>query len=531
MHKLNSHRIVTVLMALVVISCVSNDVVRVRHVAPNAISSSDAGTCDPITRFFKTDLDPYWIKIDNAWEDYLHEKSSTSSNARKLFTAYQKLRDDEVLLAQTARMEASTRSVVPESCPDRPRLVRALELLKRSILTQNVQSKEVESELLYRDIVRKNASFTLSLPGDKTPLSVPAFFNRLGSVEDRRSRENLASLFLGARSKKWMEWGFRELIKARNDEATAAGFANYVQYQLSKIGWSNEDYQAAMARVRERWSVELKNKFQAWGKNIGISNLQFSDVPAFVEAGTTQLLEEGSKNVLSDFPPDGINWLCTALAMPFVTPSGNRNDDPFWVGIIKQWQVSEERPSHAFFETIEPLEAKSMGYAISEMVFQPSFLNRWSELSTRKATVVGRTLVVDPTNLISPPLYRLITAVMRSELETQIYAHPDEDFGELWSKIVADYWGVELQPFYADWDDDAFLDLPGSSAGRLLATLVGHAIAGGLSEQFPPGCCSRSMGDRMRQVGFTTGREYDYSALLLQLGGKEAAASKLVDTY
>jgi len=515
-------------LAIFVLSCASNTIVETK-VAPSKIQ--DGGGCAQITSFFQTELDPYWLKTDAAWEEYLRERSSVSVNGRKLFAGYQKLRDDRALLSRAEAIEVASRGVSDDSCPDRPRLVRALELLHRSVLSAAVQSKEANTEVLFRDFVRRNAAFGLALPGEKSQISPGSLYSRLGNVDDRRQRENLAKLFQGGRAKKWMDWGFKDLVKARNEEAIANGFKSYVEYQLSKIGWPLEDYQATMKRIHELWMNDLKAKFKAWGKNLGIVELQFYDVPAFTQAGLRAAFKAGSKNLLSNFPEDGTNWLCTQLGMPFVSVSSGKNDDDYWVAMIRQWQVSEEKASHIFFETIDPVEAGAMGFAISELVLAPSFLKRWSDSPARRATVVGRTIVVDPKNLLPPSVTRLIWAAMRADLESQIYEHPDEDYADLWAKLFQENWGVELLSFYSDWDDDSFLEVPGTAAGKVLAALTGHAIAKGLSEQFPPGCCSRAIGDKLRQVGFATGREYDYKRLLERLGIKDQLPSRLVEQY
>jgi oligoendopeptidase F len=114
---------------------------------------------------------------------------------------------------------------------------------------------------------------------------------------------------------------------------------------------------------------------------------------------------------------------------------------------------------------------------------------------------------------------------MFTEFERAIYQDPGVDYGKLWAKLSKEYWGFELDPQYADWDIDHFVMAPVYVQNYALGILIVEQIFDTLGNDYSSLSRKKLLGDKIREIWFHPGQEFDYRELTEKITGKKLTAT------
>jgi oligoendopeptidase F len=119
----------------------------------------------------------------------------------------------------------------------------------------------------------------------------------------------------------------------------------------------------------------------------------------------------------------------------------------------------------------------------------------------------------------------LLRQIFFSDFEYEIYQNPEQDFSELWSKMHKEYWGVEVAPFYADWDTEHYLTAPVYVQNYAIGILMVEQLVDSMQKDFSGTCCQTALGKKLKETYFNPGIEFDYLTLMQHFTGNSLSAS------
>jgi|GEM_PF-1921504 len=564
------------LLLLFQVSCVST---KEKNIVDRLDQAHFSKKCESIRQFFLKDLDQYQSAVDGAAKSYQEEQwrvesADPTASLEKLsihFAVLQKMIYQKGILESIKTLEIDTRSVREEECGLKRSLKRAKELLESTIITNDlVIQKEKENQDLQDALQNKSNAFRLLLPGEREPVSRALYLKKLGTTESRSQREALYKLFNAARAQKWEEWNFKALVRARNDEAKLAGFENYYTYRFFRNQLDFNNYRSLLEEIKTRFAPRVRNALSELGLSLGISQVEGWDIRYIREKASAghineflkQLDENSALSVARDFytglgisidqyqfpmdlyPRPGKNTHAFAMSLVFPHVNLQRQllptpqvDIRFLANLKKPvlWgdigtlihelahaiHAAEVRQPLSLFRGTGSVETEAIAMTTERMADSAEFL----ELVIPKYTgVTAKNLQSVSARHVKAAQTEQAIVLLRqiffSDYEYQIYVNPEQDFAELWSKLHKEYWGVDVGPFYADWDIDHFLSAPVYVQNYAIGILMVEQIYQSILKEFKTSFQSKALGDKIKKVYFEPGLEFNYLDLTEKFTGK-----------
>lgn len=538
-------------------------------------AGADIPPCQEIEQFFKTELTAFQDKIDKAsaayqieqWKVEAHEKGASPEKMGALFDAYQKTAYNEELLKKTQALSAKVKKIKKTSCPWIPRLARVLQILETGILTQPSAIKKEKANQDQQDqLASKSNAFRIETP---EKLSRALLSKKIGSTEDRKKREELFKKFNSSRAKAWLEWGFRDLVKARNEEARLAGFKNYYEYRFFRNQLSLENYLKNVRKVKQKLVPQAKKLLSQLAREQGISQIEAWDLRFLREKAASGKINE----LFKEFPEDQVMNVARAFysklgididSYHFKTdlyPRPGKNTHAFAMGVVAphvdekgkvlsspqpdirflanlkkpvQWgdistiihelghavHFGEIRQPIAIFRGFGSVETEAIAMTLERMSDSKEFLKQaLPQFTQAKEKDLDSLLNEQERSTKIEQVFVLLRQVLFSEFEHSFYQNPDQDFAKSWAQLYQEYWGVKLEPQYADWDIDHFVMAPVYVQNYAIGLLMVQQFYDALIKDFGAPCCDIKMGNWLRKNYFAPGLEFDYLALTQKLSG------------
>ncbi len=240
--------------------------------------------------------------------------------------------------------------------------------------------------------------------------------------------------FQTARTKKWVQWGFRDLVASRNEEAQLAGFPNYYEYRFHRNQLDYKNYRTMVADIKTKLAPKLRVLIQQWGKAQGISVVEGWDLPYLRELNASgevnKLLDSLGENApmviaklfyhslgiyvdgynftMDLYPRDGKNTHAFALniSLPHVDmdmkPEGPRPDIRFLANLRQPvtWDdistvihelghavhMAEVRQPLAIFRHVGSVETEAIAMTLERLTKEPDFMFQVTATSRRRPT-------------------------------------------------------------------------------------------------------------------------------------------------
>ncbi|NBX83565.1 hypothetical protein EBQ90_10870 [bacterium] len=538
--------------------------------------------CQAIQGFFNETLNAFQERLDLASADYQREQWKVEANEpgastqkmSGLFEAYQKVAYDQSVLEKTLNLVKQS-AQVESSCVWKQRLVRVQQLLETSILTRDsVVKKEKENQEKQDLLSNKSNAFRIQLPGEPEPVSRALLSKKIGSTEDRSVREKLFKQFNAARAKAWLEYGFRELVKSRNEEARLAGFKNFYEYRFFRNQLDLKNYLNNVQLIKAQLAPKIRKVLRKLADAQGIKKIEAWDLRYLREKSASgdvnELFKEFPESevmkVASDFYSSlGIDVASYGFQMDLY-PRPGKNTHAFAMGIVAP-QVAEDgtvksmpKPDIRFLANLKkPVQWDDISTIIHELghaihfgeIRQPISVFRGFGSVETEAIAMTLERMADSQEFLEDilPKYTAVSAdhlkpllekqektvrieqafvllrqVLFSEFERAIYLNPNQDFFQLWAKIFQEYWGIPLQPIYADWDVDHFVMAPVYVQNYAIGILMVQQIFESLMKDFGTAYRSKAIGDKFRSQYFGPGMEFDYLKLTEKFTGRPLTA-------
>jgi Zn-dependent oligopeptidase len=547
--------------------------------------------CAKLHDFLTTDLEKYQNGVDLASKDYQIEQwkldsGDPTASAEKMSTLFgrmQKITYDQKILAATREISKVAIHLNAVTCPYKQKIARALELLEISILSDpKVIQKEKENQDLQDALEKRSNGFRIALPGKKEAISAALFQKELAGTGDRKKRENLYKLFNFARAIKWQEWGFKNLIQARNDEAALAGYKNYYEYRFYRNGLDFLNYRALVKDLKKNFAPKVRAALQTMALSVGIPEVEpwdfaylreraaSGDINDLLKSSSEELPLKITKTFYRDlgfdvdsyhfqmdlFPKEGKNTHAFAMSVVFprVTEAGKSIPEPpmdirFLANLKKpvQWEdistvihemghavnFAEVKQPYGIFRATDSIETEAIAMTFERMATSAEFLSTVIPAET-KVSAEKLKVVFDRQEKAArfEQAIMLLRQVFFSDFEYEIYSHPDADYAELWSALYQQYWGIEVPPFYANWDVEHYLTAPVYVQNYAIGILMVEQFYDSMRQQFRAGYLSAALGDKIRDVYFAPGEEFNYLDIVRKFTGaplKDTAALKLLD--
>lgn len=538
-------------------------------------AGADTSPCQEIEQFFKTELTAFQDKIDKAsaayqieqWKVEAHEKGASPEKMGALFDAYQKTAYNEELLKKTQALSAKVKKIKKTSCPWIPRLARVLQILETGILTQPSAIKKEKANQDQQDqLASKSNAFRIETP---EKLSRALLSKKIGSTEDRKKREELFKKFNASRAKAWLEWGFRDLVKARNEEAHLAGFKNYYEYRFVRNQLSLGNYLKNVRKVKQKLVPQAKKLLSQLAREQGISQIEAWDLRFLREKAASGKINE----LFKEFPEDQVMNVARAFysklgididSYHFKTdlyPRPGKNTHAFAMGVVAphvdekgkvlsspqpdirflanlkkpvQWgdistiihelghavHFGEIRQPIAIFRGFGSVETEAIAMTLERMSDSKEFLKQaLPQFTQAKEKDLDSLLNEQERSTKIEQVFVLLRQVLFSEFEYSFYQNPDQDLAKSWAQLYQEYWGVKLEPQYADWDIDHFVMAPVYVQNYAIGLLMVQQFYDALIKDFGAPCCDIKMGNWLRKNYFAPGLEFDYLALTQKLSG------------
>jgi len=538
-------------------------------------------SCEEIKQFFQTELASFQEQIDQAskayqieqWKVEANEKGASPEKMGALFEAYQKTAYNQALLEKTKALSVKIQKHNRDSCVWTPRLFRVVQLLETGILTEaSAIKKEKENQERQDALANKSNAFRIETP---EKLSRALLSKKIGSTEDRKERERLYKKFNSSRAQAWLDWGFRDLVKARNEEARLAGFKNFYEYRFFRNQLNLENYLSNVQKLKAKLVPQAKELLSKLAKQQGISHLEAWDLRFVREKAASGKINDLFKDFPEDrvmqvardfysslgididsyqfktdlYPRPGKNTHAFAMGVvaPHVDEKGKllktpRPDIRFLANLKKpvQWgdistiihelghavHFGEIRQPVAIFRGFGSVETEAIAMTLERMSDSKDFLKK----ALPRFTPVKEKdleLLLDEQERASrmEQVFVLLRQVLFSEFEHSFYKDPDQDLAKSWAKLYQEYWGVKLDPATADWDIDHFVMAPVYVQNYAIGLLMVQQFHETLLKEFGVPCCDKKMGDWLRKNYFAPGLEFDYLSLTQKLSGKSLDAS------
>ncbi len=547
--------------------------------------SSAPRTCAGLETFFKTDLERYSSAVDEASKLYQEEQwrveaaapDASMEKMSKLFEKVQAASYDTDVVLKTRAIEEATR---PMSCPFREKITRARGLLDAGILTDAaVIAKEKANQDLQDKLANTSNAFRMTVAGEKEPVSRAIFFKKLGSTGNRAEREKMFREHGSERAKKWLEWGFRELIRSRNEEGVQAGFKNYYDYRFFRGQLNLANYRAMTAEVKGTLAPKLRAAMRDMAKQAGIAKIETWDTRYLHDRFTSGPLDDVLKKVPETAPLDAAKLFYSGLGITiddyhFVTdlfPRPGKNTHAFAMSIVfphvddKLQVLPLPKPDIRFLANLKkPVKWDDISTVIHELghavhaaeARQPLGIFRGDEaVSTEAIAMTVQRMANSPEflraalpKLVKIPkkeldgivrrhlraarldqAFSLVRQVFFSDFEYEMYADPTADFAKLWSKLTKEYYDVDVDPGIADWDVEHFVMAPVYVQSYAIGILMVEQLYASILRDFKTSYQSVKLGDKLKKVYFAPGEEYDYLALTEHFTGKPLTAAAALE--
>ncbi|NDD04992.1 MAG: hypothetical protein EB078_08805 [Proteobacteria bacterium] len=573
-------RLATLSLIILLAGCSS---VNRRNLDNEIAEKSMAPSCLAIKNFFKTELNEFQERIDKASADYQEEQWKVEANEGgaspekmgTLFGVYQSVAYDKTVLQKTIDHWKQAEQIDGADCVWKKKLGRAKQVLETSILTQeSVIKKEKENQEKQDALSNQSNGFRIQVPGEAEPISKALLSKRIGSTPDRTVREALFKQFNSSRANAWLKWGFKGLVKSRNDEARLAGFKNYYDYRFFRNQLDLKNYLDNVKEIKTKLAPKVRTLIKSMGRQFGISKVEAWDLRYLREKSASGEVND----LLKDFPETEVMKIAKdfyaslgidvdsygfkmdlfprpgknthAFAMGVVAPHANekgevlaspRPDIRFLANLKKpvQWDdistiihelghaihFGEIRQPVAIFRGFGSVETEAIAMTLERMADSAEFL----EDILPKYTSV-------PTDTLKPILNKqdratrieqafvLLRQVMFSEFERAVYLNPDQDFYRLWAKIFKEYWGISIPPQHSDWDVDHFVMAPVYVQNYAIGILMVQQFYESIIKEFNTAYRSKAIGDKLKLKYFGPGMEFDYLDLTLHFTGKALSA-------
>jgi len=562
------------------IGCASKEVDRNLENTPEMASEV---ICFGLTGFLEKDLEKYQDEVDQASRDYQIEQwqvetadpKASQENLSKLFETLQKKSYNSEILERTKSLVSTASVLKAGECPNLVKLQRAKQLLETTILTDSkVVQKEKENQDRQDSMMNQSNAFRLEIPGEKEPVSKALYGKKLRSLEVRKERQDLYQRYNAARAQKWNEWGFKDLIKSRNEEGQLAGFKNYYEYRFFRGQLDYKNYRAQVQEIKTKLAPKVRKVLVGLGKQFKINKIEAWDLGYLREKAVSgevnKFLEKVPETSVLDmarkfysslgvdidsyqftmdlYPRPGKNTHAFAMGVvaPHVDPQGKVLPDPKadirFLANLKQpvkWEDTStviHELGHAihFGEIRQPLGIlRGFGSVETEAIAMT--LERMSDSREFLEEVLPKFTGISKAEL-SPILkkqakssqfeqaFTLLRQVFFSDFEHEIYLNPDQDFGALWSKMHKDYWGIEVPVEHADWDVEHFLMAPVYVQNYAIGILMVEQLYESIKKDFKTSYKSTKIGDKLRAKYFAPGLEFDYLSLTQSFTGKPLTA-------
>lgn len=555
---------------------------KTRQLDVAATGKDQSPQCRAIQGFFNDTLNAFQERLDLAsaeyqreqWKVEANEPGASTQKMSGLFEAYQKVAYDQSVLQKTLNLVKQS-SQVESSCAWKQRLVRVQQLLETSILTrESVVKKEKENQEKQDLLSNKSNAFRIQLPGEAEPVSRALLSKKIGSTEDRSVREKLFKQFNAARAKAWLEYGFRELVKSRNEEARLAGFKNFYEYRFFRNQLDLKNYLNNVQLIKAQLAPKIRKVLRKLADAQGIKKIEAWDLRYLREKSASgdvnELFKEFPESevmkIASDFysslgidvasygfqmdlyPRPGKNTHAFAMGIvaPQVAEDGTVKSTPkpdirFLANLKKpvQWDdistiihelghaihFGEIRQPVAVFRGFGSVETEAIAMTLERMADSQEFLEDILPKYTAVSTENMKSLLEKQEKTVRiEQAFVLLRQVLFSEFERAIYLNPNQDFFQLWAKIFQEYWGIPIQPSYADWDVDHFVMAPVYVQNYAIGILMVQQIFESLMKDFGTAYRSKAIGDKLRSQYFGPGMEFDYLKLTEKFTGRPLSA-------
>jgi hypothetical protein len=575
-----------ILISLALLSCSTTGERRT-----SALSTLPIGTCEAIEGFFKQDLERYQASVDEASKEYQEEQwrvetadpKASPEKMSKLFEVLQRKTYDRVILASTLALAEASKELSVESCPMKRNLLRAKKLLETAILTSDaVARKEKENQDKQDALQSKSNAYRITVPGEKEPISKALLSKKIGSTPVRADREKLFKEFGAGRAVKWIEWGFKDLVKARNEEGKLAGFENYYEYKFFRSGLDLKNYRERVREVKTKLAPKVRRVLSQMGRTEKISQVEAWDIRYLREKNSSgeinDLLKDLSENSVLDvakrfwsalgidvdsyhftmdlYPRDGKNTHAFAMGVvpPHVNEKGEVLPEPkpdirFLANLKKpvKWDdistvihelghaihYGEIRQPLAIFRGFGSVETEAIAMTVERMAESNEFFEKELPGFTG-ATLEKLKPILKKQEKVSrtEQAFVLLRQVFFSDFEYELYRNPDQDLGALWARLHKEYWGVGIDSKIADWDVDHFVMAPVYVENYAIGILMVEQLYASILKDFKTSYQSLALGNKLKKVYFAPGYEFDYLEYTQRFSGKPltaTAALKLID--
>lgn len=573
-------RLSWLLIVPLVWGCVSRETNDLKDANP---SETTQVTCSRVTSFLGNDLEKYQNEVDQASREYQIEQwrvetadpQASQEKLSKLFESLQKTSYDSEILNKTKSIVSLASVLKPNECPNLVKLHRAKQLLETTILTDDkVAEKERANQERQDAMMNQSNGFRVEIPGEKEPLSKALYGKKLRSLEVRKERQELYQKYNSARAQKWNEWGFKDLIKSRNEEGRLAGFKNYYEYRFFRGQLDYRSYRAQVEEIKTKLAPKVRkalatigkqfkiNKVEAWDMGYLREKAASGDVNKFLEKLPEATVLDMARKFYSHlgididsyqftmdlYPRPGKNTHAFAMGVvaPRVDSNGNLLPEPKsdirFLANLKQpvkWEdtstiihelghaihFGEIRQPLGIFRGFGSVETEAIAMTLERMSDSSEFLEMiLPEFTGVPKTDLRPVLNKQAKSAQIEQAFTLLRQVFFSDFEHEVYLNPDQDYGVLWSKMHKEYWGVEVPEQFADWDVEHFLMAPVYVQNYAIGILMVEQLYKSILKEFRTSYKSTKIGDKLRAQYFALGLEKDYLGLTLGFTGKPLTA-------
>ena len=109
-------------------------------------------------------------------------------------------------------------------------------------------------------------------------MSRAIYGKKLGSTNNRKERETLFKRFNPARAVEWVKWGFKDLIRARNEEARLAGYKDYYEYRFFRNPLDLKNYRSMVEEVKTNLAPKVRKELSMMARSAHIRKLEGWDL-------------------------------------------------------------------------------------------------------------------------------------------------------------------------------------------------------------------------------------------------------------
>ena len=342
-------------------------------------------------KFLKEDLENYQNEVDQVSQDYQIEQwrvetadpDASQKKLSKLFEALQATSYNAGILKTAIQFDRAAETFSLSEFPSKAKLSRVRQLLETSILTDaKIIAKEKTNQDRQEALMNQSNSFRIEVTGEKEPISKALYGKKLRSLEDRKARQELYQKFNSSRAKKWTEWEFQALIKARNEEGRLAGFKNYYEYRFFRGQLNYNNYRAQVQEIKTKLAPKVRRVLAQLGKQFKIDKVEAWDMGYLREKSSSGEVNEFLKKVPETAVLDmarrfysnlGINIDSFNFLMDLY-PRPGKNTHAFAMGVVaphvdfKGNLLSEPKPDIRFLANLkQPVKWEDTSTVIHEL--------------------------------------------------------------------------------------------------------------------------------------------------------------------